>query len=197
MHTSYAITNNTSGDIDFYVFGGVGSTGSMQLRSHYRSTIKRIDLSKYTGSSFEVIDMKGHEDLDINYKIHSAYVLPLIDLSVTSPSTTPAGIIILGGDRSHISSISFNTRQENVSNELYIQPFTKDSILINRILSTIEERNRSNVIRSNSNIYDIHHIEYPNGDVYDGIVLYRDDQATNIPQGFGKMVYAVGGTYEV
>jgi hypothetical protein len=53
------------------------------------------------------------------------------------------------------------------------------------------------VIRSNTDINKIHHIEYPNGDIYDGLVLHRDDQATDIPQGFGKMLYADGGIYEV
>lgn len=196
MHTSYAVTENATGNVEFYVFGGVGSKGPMSLSRQYRCMIKRIDVGKYSGNSFEVIDTIGHEDLDINYTIHSAYALPLIDISTVTSTTTPAGIIILGGDRSHVSSTS-TTRFENVSNDLYIQPLMKESSLINRILSTIEERNRSNVIRSNTDINKSHHIEYPNGDIYDGLVLYRDDQATDIPQGFGKMLYADGGIYEV
>lgn len=196
MHTSYAVTENATGNIEFYVFGGVGSKGTMSLSRQYRCMIKRIDVGKYSGNSFEVIDAIGHEDLDINYTIHSAYALPLIDISTVTSTTTPAGIIILGGDRSHISSSSI-TRFEYVSNDLYIQPLMKESSLINRILSTIEERNRSNVNRSNTDINKSHHIEYPNGDIYDGLVLYRDDQPTDIPQGFGKMLYADGGIYEV
>lgn len=214
LHSSYTLYNTTTESIDIFIFGGLSTKGANLVKQHYKTTIKKDTTGKYIGNDYEPINISLNQinyQFDLDYSGYSLITLPIIDNSMID--NYPIGILILEGER-----IKEDNELHNQENIVYILPLLHDNDMLINIMKTINDKlSNKSLIKSSSsgNKEDNnHHIEYPNGDIYDGQVLNYiniekecvvvdehvaivTDQEQMIPHGLGTMNYHDGSFYEV